>query len=134
MPELVVNVFGALEGNSGIAFGNIIGSNIANILLVLGITALITTLTVQKITIWKEIPFSLLAVVILIIYANMTLIDGTGSDTLLRSGGMILLGFFVIFLYYAYESIQESKKINQDIAIKKSILTLPVRKSSLLII
>lgn len=77
MPELVVNVFGALEGNSGIAFGNIIGSNIANILLVLGVTGLITTLTVQKVTVWKEIPFSLLAVVVLVIFANLSLIDGT---------------------------------------------------------
>ena len=86
MPELVVNIFGALEGNSGIAFGNIIGSNIANILLVLGVTGLIATLSVQKITIWKEIPFSLLAVLILIVFANLSFIDGTGIDTLMRSG------------------------------------------------
>lgn len=135
MPELVVNVFGALEGNSGIAFGNIIGSNIANILLVLGVTGIITTLKVQKITIWKEIPFSLLAVVVLLIFASLSFIDGTESFELLRSWGMILLAFFVIFLYYAYDSVKASKQIDEeDIQIKGPIDSLPVRKASLFIL
>ena len=138
MPELVVNVFGALEWNSGIAFGNIIGSNIANILLVLWITGLITTLTVQKVTVWKEIPFSLLAVIVLVIFANLSLIDGTWSDALLRSWGMILIAFFVIFLYYAHGSIEDNKQIEDKANWAEiedtQIASLPVRKSSLYII
>lgn len=85
MPELVVNIVGALQGNSSIAFGNIIGSNLANILLILGITGLITTLKVQKVTVWKEIPFSLLAVLVLLILANRSFLDGVVSTSLTKS-------------------------------------------------
>ncbi len=119
MPELIVNILWALQWNSSIAFGNIIGSNIANILLILWVTGLISTLKVQKPTIWKEIPFSLLAVIVLMIFANMNLIDGLQISTLLRSGGLLLISFFVIFLYYAYESAkhQTTNNDNDDIAI-----------------
>src|SRR3989339_385689 len=61
MPELIVNVMAAISGNGAIAFGNVIGSNLANILLILGVAACITNIKVKKSTIWKEIPFSLLA-------------------------------------------------------------------------
>lgn len=60
-PELVVNVFAAAGGNTALAVGNIIGSNIANILLILGASAAIYPLAVHKGTVWKEIPFTLLA-------------------------------------------------------------------------
>src|SRR3989338_8597800 len=62
-PELVVNVFASASGNEDIAIGNILGSNIANILLILGIAAIIFPLTVKKNTTWKEIPLALLAVI-----------------------------------------------------------------------
>ncbi len=61
-PELMVNIMASLSGNSAIAIGNIVGSNIANILLILGIAALIYPLSMKHGTIFKEIPLSLLAV------------------------------------------------------------------------
>ncbi len=130
LPELIVNILGALQWNSGIAFGNVIGSNIANILLVLWITGLITTLKVTKPTVRKEIPFSLLAVAVLAIFANINLIDGIAISTLMRSGGLILLIFFVIFLYYAYTSATDVKWPHWD----DEIHTLPQRKSTLYIV
>lgn len=132
MPELIVNILWALQWSSSIAFGNIIGSNIANILLVLWVTGLITTLKVQKPTIWKEIPFSLLAVMILLIFANMNFIDGIKISTLLRSGGLLLIAFFAIFLYYAYESAKNQKQaiIHKD----DDITILPIWKSTIFII
>src|SRR3972149_4697091 len=69
-PELVVNVFSAFQGTTDLALGNIIGSNIANILLILGISALVVDLKVQKSTTWKEIPFAFLAVLVLFAIAN----------------------------------------------------------------
>ncbi len=69
-PELVVNLVASLRDSSALALGNVIGSNIANILLILGFTSLVAPLAVGSSTIWKEIPFSLLAVVILAIIAN----------------------------------------------------------------
>jgi len=65
LPELIVNIFAVGAGAGEVVFGNIIGSNIANILLVLGITALIAKVPVKNSTIWEEIPFALLAVFVL---------------------------------------------------------------------
>lgn len=131
MPELIVNILWALEWNSSIAFGNIIGSNIANILLILWVTGLISKLKVQEPTIWKEIPFSLLAVIVLLIFANMNIIDGLEISTLLRSSGLLLIAFFAIFLYYAYESAQHQDIQNND---TDDIATLPWWKTAIFII
>ena len=98
-PELVVSVLASVSGSPEIALGNVLGSNIANILLILGIAGIIYPLKTKKNTVWKEIPFSLLAAVVLIIVANDQILDG--SDNLLsRSEGIVLLLFFVIFLVY----------------------------------
>lgn len=99
-PELIVNLFASFQGNTEIAIGNILGSNIANILLILGISALIYPVTAQKSTLWKEIPFSLLAALSVGVLANDAWIDGAGFSALTRIDGLILLGFFVVFLYY----------------------------------
>jgi len=100
LPELAVNVFAGLKGSTDIAIGNILGSNIANILLILGISGIIYPLIVTKGTVWKEIPLSLLAALLLGILANDRLIDNAESSTLTRTDGLVLLSFFVIFIYY----------------------------------
>ena len=69
-PELVVNVMGAIEGHHEIVFANVIGSNNFNLLVILGITGLITPLIVQSSTVWREIPLSLGAVVLLFMLTN----------------------------------------------------------------
>lgn len=126
LPELFVNIFASANGDSGIALGNILGSNTANILLILGVSSIIFPLEVGRGTVWKEIPFSLLAVLILAVMAN----DWIGSQTesfLTRSDGLILLGFFLIFLYYAasiYDNSENIKTIKSqgNISIKKIIM------------
>lgn len=100
MPELVVNVTSSLSGAPDIAIGNVVGSNIANILLILGISSVITRIAVQTSTVWKEIPFALLASVVLFFMANDMLLDGAGVAELSRSDGFTLLAFFLIFLWY----------------------------------
>lgn len=99
-PELVVNLMASLSGNTDIAIGNVVGSNIANILLILGAAAVVYPLTVKRSTVWKEIPFALLASVMLFVFANDALIDGASGSMLGRVDGLAFLGFFVIFLYY----------------------------------
>jgi len=113
-PELIVNLLASFNGNTDIAIGNVLGSNIVNILVILGISAIIYPLTVQKSTVWKEIPFALLAVVVLAFLASDALIDGAAESLLTRIDGLILISFFGIFLYYiagiakqAPEDIQE---------------------------
>jgi cation:H+ antiporter len=99
---LSVNLISSINGNTGIAVGNVIGSNIANILLILGVSSMIYPLSVSKGTVWKEIPFSLLATVVLTILANDALIDGAAFSAIGRGDGLVLLAFFAIFLYYSF--------------------------------
>ena len=101
-PELFVNIIASIKGNTGIAIGNILGSNIANILLILGVSSLIYPLKVTEGTVWKEIPFSLLAVLALGIMVNGPVLDGEPESIITRSDGLLLLLFFIIFLYYSY--------------------------------
>jgi len=108
-PELFVNIVAGVKGTTDIAIGNILGSNIANVFLILGISAIIYPLAVSKGTVWKEIPFSLLAAVVLAFLANDRLIDKQNHSVLLRSDGLILLSFFVIFLYYSINIAFEIK-------------------------
>ena len=81
-PELIVNILASLRGSADIAVGNIVGSNISNTLLILGITAIITPLAIKKSTVFKEIPFCLLATIMLLIMANDHIIDDSGLSWL----------------------------------------------------
>ena len=101
-PEFIVNIFASIQGNTEIAIGNILGSNIANILLILGISAIIYPITAKKNTVLKEIPLSLLAAVVLGLMANDMIIDGADFSNITRIDGFILLSFLIIFLYYTF--------------------------------
>jgi cation:H+ antiporter len=101
-PELVVNLFASFQGNTDIAIGNVLGSNVVSLLLILGISAVFYPLMVSQGTVWREIPFSLLAVVALGFLVSDVVIDGAGEAVLTRTDGLILLSFFVVFMYYVY--------------------------------
>jgi len=121
-PELSVNLMAAFNNNTDIAFGNIVGSNIANILLILGVSATLSKLSVHSNTVWKEIPFSLLAALLVLIFSVQSLLDSRnlnlnfsqnniiGEITLTH--GIVLLFIFVIFLYYTFGIAKNS---NEDI-------------------
>src|SRR3989338_5904420 len=115
-PELVVNLLASWQGNTDIAIGNVLGSNIVNILLILGISAIFYPLAVQKGTVWKEIPFALLAVVVLAVLANDVAIDGLTASDLSRSDGIVLLSFFIILLYYIFGLVKRESS-NGDSAV-----------------
>ncbi len=101
-PELSVNIVASVQGNADIAIGNIVGSNIANVLLILGVASVIYPLTVSEGTVWKEIPLCLLAAIMLFVLANDQLIDGSRVSYLSRIDGLVLLAFFIIFIYYTF--------------------------------
>lgn len=106
-PELIVNVFAAYQGHHDIVFGNIIGSNNFNLFIILGISGLIVPLAVQSSTVWKEIPFSLGAAVLLFILTSGVFF--AGNNVLSRADGMILLVMFALFLYYVYKQLGNDK-------------------------
>jgi len=99
MPELVVNTFAAYQSHADIVFGNIIGSNIFNLFAILGIAGLIAPLVVQSSTVWKEIPISFLAALLLLLLANSFVSE---NQILSRIDGIILLVCFGMFLYYVF--------------------------------
>ncbi len=101
-PELVVGLASAFSGNTDIAIGNVLGSTIANTLLILGVSAIITPLKVNRNTVWKEIPLAFLAVLMLGILANDTILDDKLINDLSRGDGLVFLGFFIVFLYYTF--------------------------------
>ncbi len=96
-PELVVNIVSSAEGSSALALGNVLGSNIFNILAILGVTALIAPLGVKKTTTWIEIPLAVFAAVLLLF-----LVQGEPSGIITRTEGICLLGLFAIFLLYTF--------------------------------
>lgn len=101
-PELTVSVVSALNGSSDIAIGNVVGSNIFNSLMIVGCTAAIVPISVNKGTLSKEIPLCLLASLVLFICANDILINGASNNSISSSDGMLLLCFFAIFLGYTF--------------------------------
>ena len=106
-PELVVNLFASTSDHQDIVFGNILGSNNFNIFIILGIAGIIYPLKVQLSTIWKEIPMSLAALVILFMMVNIPISGKT--HFLGRIDGVILLLLFAMFQYYIYTQIKNNK-------------------------
>jgi cation:H+ antiporter len=122
-PELIANIVASLQGKSDIPFGNILGSNIFNIMVILGLSATIRPLIVNESTVWKEIPFAFLAAVVLLIMSYKSFFS-TSENILTAVDGTILLLFFIIFLYYIFELMKKSLKFSNREKIKHSTMKL----------
>lgn len=126
MPELIVSVISALNGNSDASFGNVIGSNNFNLLFILGVSGLIYPLVVQRNTIKYEVPLSLFAALLMLLLVDDNLLF-EGTETLLTRGdSLILLVFFGLFLFYVYRSMSRTTDIEdvQKIKIYKTWIAL----------
>ena len=106
-PEAAVSITAALKGNASIAIGNVVGSNILNILIILGLTAVITSVAIQKSTLWVEIPYMLVVTVVLIVMG----LDVTVS----RMEGVILWVMFIIYLAYLFYLAKNGKEENEEV-------------------
>lgn len=131
-PELVVNVFAAVSGSTEMVIGNVLGSNIFNVLGILGISAIIAPLTVKSSTTWLEIPLSLLAAICVLVIGADLFLDGAATNVITRSEGIVLLLFFTIFLVYNFtvakaggtEEVMETKDYSTGKAILFIVLGL----------
>lgn len=118
-PELVVSVTSALQGSAELSIGNVVGSNTFNILAIIGCTALVMPISVGHGTMSKEIPLMILSSLVVYFCANDMLIDGGSENIISRIDGLLMLGFFAIFLGYTFsiaknvgdEEQQEIKKM-----------------------
>jgi len=108
MPELIVSIIASFNNSNSLVMGNIVGSNISNILLVLGVTAMFVKIKVQKSVLYKEIPFSFFSVLLLFLVLNGSFLKG--KDVLItRTHGIVMLSFFVLFLIYLFQTARKSE-------------------------
>jgi cation:H+ antiporter len=103
-PEMVVSFLSSLQGKADMAIGNIVGSNIFNTLMILGVTALIAPMTITKSNLKKDIPINIFVTVLLILLGMNFTIFGMGKDQLCRIDGAILLGIFVWYIWSSFKS------------------------------
>lgn len=99
-PELVVSVLSAIAGNSDVAIGNIVGSNLFNVFVILGICALLQPLPLTRSTIRRDIPFGLGASLLLLAVASDRLLHTCGSDQIGRADGVVMLGLYIALIWY----------------------------------
>jgi cation:H+ antiporter len=116
-PELVVNIISGSAGHDDVVFGNIIGSNIFNLFLILGLAAVIYPITVKKNALWKEIPYSLLSTIVFFVFVNDVLFFGENENTLNIIEASCLLVMFGLFLVYIFLNMKNSsdEEIGEDI-------------------
>jgi len=127
LPELFINVIGSIAKNNDIVLGNIVGSNIFNILMILGVSALIYPITAKKNTVWKEIPFVILVSIILFVLSN-DILFGEKEGVISRGDGLILIIFMGYFLFYLYK-LSKTGEIEEE-----TIKDMPIIKILLFII
>lgn len=101
LPELVISVSSALRGTPGIALGNVIGSNIFNGLFILGLTAVITPIRFSTKMLSRELPFNLLASVVLLLVSS-SILAGTDDGFITQASGLILFCFLAVFIRYTF--------------------------------
>lgn len=107
-PELTISIMSAVEGNTGMAIGNVVGSNIFNTLLIIGAVALARPIHIGKGIMINEIPLVILASVAILAMGCSPWLDGTAPE-ISRVNGILLLLFFIIFMRYIFSQAQESK-------------------------
>ena len=103
-PEMVVSFLSAFQGKADMAIGNIVGSNIFNTLMILGVTALIAPMAITKSNLKRDIPLNIFVTVLLILLGMNFTIFGLGQDQLSRIDGAILLAIFAWYLYTSFKS------------------------------
>ena len=105
-PEMVVSFMSSFQGKADMAIGNIVGSNIFNTLMILGVTALISPLAITKSNLKRDIPLNIIVTVMLILLGMNLTIFGKGQDQLSRIDGAILLALFAGYLWTSFKSDQ----------------------------
>lgn len=127
-PELVVSSMASISGETDIAIGNVVGSNIFNVLAIMGITALIAPVPVKGNNIKYEVPLAILASVAVFVMASDALFNGGGANVITRGEGIILLCFFLIFLAYTFAIARNGVDAEGQAEVKQ----MPMWKSILL--
>lgn len=117
-PELLVNIMSATKGYNDAAFGNILGSNNFNLLLILGVSGIIFPLVVQRKTILYEVPISIAAILLLFVLVNDQIIWGGLTNSLSRLDALILIALFGVFMLYIVRTMKSASDYGEGEPIK----------------
>ncbi len=133
-PELVISVVSAIHGSAGLAVGNVVGSNIFNVLVIIGCVAVLAPIKVDKGNMTNDIPLVILSSLALLVCANSMMLDGLPENVIRRSEGLLLLLFFMIFMRYTFSiarnAVNGAEAVDGADADAKK---MPLWKSALLI-
>ena len=121
-PEMVVSFMSSFQGKADMAIGNIVGSNIFNTMLILGITAVIAPLTITRNNLKKDIPLNIIVTILLIMLGMNETLFGFGNDQLSRIDGIILLAIFAWYLWSSFKEDQPDEDEN-GIVVKNGIVS-----------
>lgn len=123
-PEFAVSIKALLSGSSDIVLGNVVGSNILNILLILGISSLFSSMVVKDNTVKKEIPLTILFSVLLTVLSFDNIFDKNITNVITRTDGIVILLFFIVFIYYLASIAKNNNEENEEAPYKigKSLL------------
>ena len=124
-PELAVGIKSIVSGNGDIVLGKVIGSNILNVFLILGVSAVFHSLTVKNNTVKKELPITMLITTLFAVLMSDHIFDKTVKNAFTRSDGIILLLFFSVFIYYLISISKKKEAIEENKDVKK----LPIFKA-----
>ena len=131
-PELVISLLSSIKGSAEMAIGNVVGSNIFNILMIIGCTALVLPMKVGEGTMSKEIPLVILSSFVLAFFANDILLDGGSVNVISRIDGLVLLAFFLIFMRYTFAIARNGS--DTESGEEQKIKEMPAWKSALFIL
>lgn len=133
-PELVISMVSAFQGSAELAIGNVVGSNIFNILVIIGVTALVAPIKIERSIMTNEIPLVMLSSVVLLVIGNTPLLDGSAAPTVTRADGILLLMFFAIFMRYTFSQATSAGATGDEAVDNPSTPAMPVWKSALWVI
>ena len=129
-PELVISVMSACNGSAPLAIGNVVGSNIFNILVIIGVTAIVRPIVISKNVMSMEIPMLILSSVLLLVMANSGVLDGSGVNQVSRLSGIFLLIFFLLFMRYTFASAKNPDvDTTESVEAGEKVKTMPVWRS-----
>lgn len=135
-PELAISIISAVNGNPELAVGNVVGSNIFNILIIIGVTAMVRPMLIEKSIMTNEIPLVILSSLVLLIMANTVFLDGASANVITRSSGLVLMLFFAIFMRYTFSQAKKADNASEDPAAKavSEKAEMPLWKASVAIL
>jgi cation:H+ antiporter len=130
-PELIVSAISAINGSSDIAIGNVVGSNISNVFMILGVTAIIAPITLTKSNLKYDLPIALGVSLLLFVLAYDSIFLGKEFNVISRWDGLILFAMFVLFMIYSFKSSasgdqneESAESENGKVNIVKSVLLI----------